>query len=190
MLRNWPSSAKVADWLDNMPEGKTANWVLGNHDNWRIGSRCYNHMYYLARIHASSKIWMWWYKINSQCKQEEEDMLRFGAGNMDGFNMIGLLLPGVAVTYNGEEIGIFLAPGVGSVPSLVIHQCNIPQPNHILGMTNTAVSWEDTVDPAGRNCGQEHFQDPGCSRSQNMKWANKFNRISTIFWIFSKQWSF
>jgi len=98
----------VADWLDNMPEGKTANWVLGNHDNWRIGSR-------------------------------------FGAGNMDGFNMIGLLLPGVAVTYNGEEIG----------------------------MTNTAVSWEDTVDPAGRNCGQEHFQDPGCSRDPErtpMQW--------------------
>ena len=26
--------------MENMPEGKTANWVLGNHDNWRIGSRC------------------------------------------------------------------------------------------------------------------------------------------------------
>ena len=54
---------------------------------------------------------------------------RFGEGNMDGFNMLSLLLPGVAVTYNGEEIG----------------------------MTNTAVSWEDTVDPAGINCGQDHF---------------------------------
>jgi len=98
----------VADWLDNMPEGKTANWVLGNHDNWRIGSR-------------------------------------FGSGNMDGFNMIGLLLPGVSVTYNGEEIG----------------------------MTNTDVSWEETVDPAGINCGQDHFQDQGCSRDPErtpMQW--------------------
>ena len=63
-------------------------------------------MYYMARIQASSKIWMWPYKINTPCTLNE-DMLRFGAGNMDGFNMIGLLLPGVAVTYNGEEIGIF-----------------------------------------------------------------------------------
>ena len=79
-------------------------------------------MYYMARIRGSSKIWMWWYKINSQCILDE-DMLRFGAGNMDGFNMIGLLLPGVAVTYNGEEIGNFLSPWViGS--SLMIHQCN------------------------------------------------------------------
>ena len=43
--------------------------------------------------------------------------------------MMSLMLPGVAVTYNGEEIG----------------------------MTNTDVSWEDTVDPAGINCGEEHF---------------------------------
>ena len=54
---------------------------------------------------------------------------RFGACNIDGFNMMSLMLPGVAVTYNGEEIG----------------------------MTNTNVSWEDTVDPAGLNCGEEHF---------------------------------
>merc|ERR1711970_375636 len=103
----------VADWLDNMPEGKTANWVLGNHDNWRVGSR-------------------------------------FGEGNMDGFNMIALLLPGVSVTYQGEEIG----------------------------MTNTNVTWEDTVDPAGRNCGEEHFQDMGCSRDPErtpMQWNSSTN---------------
>ena len=90
-----------------MPEGKIANWILGNHDYWRVGSR-------------------------------------FGAANVDGFNMLSLLLPGkwlsfvvlkhflsigVSVTYNGEEIG----------------------------MINTDISWEDTVDPAGLNCGEEHF---------------------------------
>ena len=46
---------------------------------------------------------------------------------------MSLMLPGVAVTYNGEEIG----------------------------MTNTDVSWEDTVDPAGLNCGEEHFMVRG-----------------------------
>jgi len=25
------------DWWESMPEGRTANWVLGNHDNWRLG---------------------------------------------------------------------------------------------------------------------------------------------------------
>ena len=86
----------VSNWLDRIPEGKTPNWILGNHDYWRVGSR-------------------------------------FGEANIDGFNMVSLLLPGVAVTYNGEEIG----------------------------MVNTEVSWEDTVDPAGLNCGEEHF-NVGC----------------------------
>ena len=98
----------MGDWLDNIPAGKTPNWVLGNHDNWRLGSR-------------------------------------FGPGNIDGFNMVSLLLPGVAVTYNGEEIG----------------------------MVNTEVSWEDTVDPAGLNCGEDHFMEDGCSRDPErtpMQW--------------------
>ena len=51
----------VSTWLDRIPEGKTPNWILGNHDYWRVGTR-------------------------------------FGADNIDGFNMISLLLPGVAVT--------------------------------------------------------------------------------------------
>ena len=75
---------------------------------------------------------------------------RFGEGNIDGFNMMTLLLPGVAVTYNGEEIG----------------------------MTNTMVSWEETVDPAGLNCGEDHFMDEGCSRDPErtpMQWDESFN---------------
>ncbi|XP_053600374.1 maltase A1-like [Plodia interpunctella] len=48
---------------------------------------------------------------------------RYGSSLVDGINMIVLLLPGVAVTYMGEEIG----------------------------MVDGYVSWEDTVDPAGCN---------------------------------------
>ena len=74
--------------------------------------------------------------------------------------MVSMLLPGVAVTYNGEEIG----------------------------MVNTEVSWEDTVDPAGLNCGPEHFTDEGCSRDPErtpMQW----NRDSQAgFTNASKAW--
>ena len=44
---------------------------------------------------------------------------------MDAFNLITMTLPGVAVTYQGEEIG----------------------------MVNNDISYEDTVDPSGCNCG-------------------------------------
>jgi len=91
--------AQVKDWWDNMPEGRTANWVLGNHDNWRLGTR-------------------------------------FGESRQDGFNMVALLLPGVAVTYYGEEIG----------------------------MVNTDIPFNETVDPQGLNCGKDHYQDEFCSR--------------------------
>ena len=26
----------VSNWLDRTPEGKTPNWILGNHDYWRV----------------------------------------------------------------------------------------------------------------------------------------------------------
>ncbi|XP_022114736.2 maltase 2 [Pieris rapae] len=48
---------------------------------------------------------------------------RYGSALVDGINMIVLLLPGVAVTYMDEEIG----------------------------MVDGYVSWEDTVDPSGCN---------------------------------------
>ena len=36
MISGHSIKAQVGDWLESMPEGKTANWVLGNHDNWRF----------------------------------------------------------------------------------------------------------------------------------------------------------
>ncbi|XP_050092930.1 maltase A3-like [Anopheles aquasalis] len=55
---------------------------------------------------------------------------RFGDGMIDGMNMILLSLPGVAVTYNGEEIG----------------------------MDDVWISYNDTVDPAACNAGPDRYQ--------------------------------
>lgn len=62
---------------------------------------------------------------------------RFGAHLVDPFNMMLLLLPGNAVTYYGEEIG----------------------------MMDAEISWEDTVDPPGCAAGEDRYKlfsrDPG-----------------------------
>ncbi len=47
---------------------------------------------------------------------------RFGEGLVDAFNMLTLTLPGVTVTYYGEEIGM---------------------------LNNMDITYEQTVDPAG-----------------------------------------
>jgi len=54
---------------------------------------------------------------------------RFVPELVDGMNIIGQLLPGVSVTYNGEEIG----------------------------MENTYITWEQCVDPQGINAGPEGY---------------------------------
>jgi len=51
--------------------------------------------------------------------------------------MLNLFLPGVAITYYGEEIGM---------------------------LNNMDIDFEQTVDPAGCNCGPENYNDYGCSR--------------------------
>ncbi|XP_052898991.1 maltase 1-like [Anopheles moucheti] len=79
-------------WLENLPRGKISNWVLGNHDQPRIGSR-------------------------------------YGEARIDAMNVLLLTLPGVAVTYNGEEIGM------------------------VDYRYNPKLSWEDSVDPQGCKAG-------------------------------------
>uniref|UniRef100_A0A2S2PDA4 Maltase 2 n=1 Tax=Schizaphis graminum TaxID=13262 RepID=A0A2S2PDA4_SCHGA len=83
----------VNSWLDVMPDGKCANWVIGNHDQPRVATR-------------------------------------FGGEMVDAMNMLNMLLPGVAFTYMGEEIG----------------------------MSDTAVRWDQTVDPRGLNAGPNGFR--------------------------------
>jgi alpha-glucosidase len=67
---------------------------------------------------------------------------------MDAANMINLLIRGTAVTYYGEEIG----------------------------MVDTWISWEDTVDPAGCNMGEDRYEafsrDPARTPFQ---WDNSKN---------------
>lgn len=85
----------IDNWMWSLPKGKTANWVMGNHDKPRVASR-------------------------------------FGFERHDGMMAIELTLPGVAVTYNGEEIG------------MVDHR---------------EISWEDTKDPQACNAGREGYEE-------------------------------
>jgi alpha-glucosidase len=94
-----PSSAQdissiLNEYLDRMTDGRTSNWVLGNHDQHRVASR-------------------------------------FTPELVDGMNFIGQLLPGVGVTYYGEEIG----------------------------MEDTYITWEQCVDPQGINAGPDGYLD-------------------------------
>ncbi|KAM7343690.1 maltase A3-like [Cochliomyia hominivorax] len=101
----------IKSWLTNMPAGKTANWVMGNHDRRRVGSR-------------------------------------YGENRIDLMNMLQMFLPGVSVTYMGEEIG----------------------------MVDFDVSWEDSVDPAACNSNpniyEQFTRDPARTPFQ---WSNTAN---------------
>ncbi|XP_046471324.1 alpha-glucosidase-like [Neodiprion pinetum] len=84
----------IDEWLDNVPDNGTSNWVIGNHDQSRVASR-------------------------------------YSPEQVDAMNMINLLLPGVSVTYYGEEIG----------------------------MEDQWISWEDTQDPQGCGADEDTYED-------------------------------
>ncbi|KAL0120271.1 hypothetical protein PUN28_008138 [Cardiocondyla obscurior] len=84
---------KIDRWMNSMPSGKIANWVLGNHDNPRVGSRF--------------------------------------PDRSDHMVMLSMVLPGLAVAYNGDEIGM---------------------------LDKRDISWQDTVDPQACNAGEAQYQ--------------------------------
>ncbi|XP_044254966.1 maltase 2-like [Tribolium madens] len=71
-VQRWASAYDIVEsinkWLREIPEIYASSWVLSNHDNHRVATRC-------------------------------------GSKNVDGFNMLKAILPGIDVTYYGEEIG-------------------------------------------------------------------------------------
>ncbi|XP_057336099.1 alpha-glucosidase-like [Microplitis mediator] len=83
----------IDGYLNELPSGALPNWVVGNHDNRRTGSR-----------------------LNSRW--------------IDQINMIAAVLPGVAIIYNGDEIGMIDRP----------------------------MAWNETLDPAGINAGPLNYK--------------------------------
>lgn len=83
----------INKWLTYMPRDKQANWVIGNHDQPRVGSR-------------------------------------YGTERIDVINTLLMTVPGIAITYYGEEIGM---------------------------VNYNDISWEDTKDPAAKNTNPKVF---------------------------------
>jgi alpha-glucosidase len=77
---------RIDNWLNRVPRGSHANWVLGNHDQHRMATR-------------------------------------LGVERGDLLNIMLQTLPGIAVTYQGEE----------------------------MMLENTHLTWEETVDPSACN---------------------------------------
>ncbi|XP_034948198.1 alpha-glucosidase-like [Chelonus insularis] len=98
----------IDGWLNIVPAGYQANWVVDNHDNNRATTR-------------------------------------FGRKRADQIIMLAAILPGVGVIYYGNEIG----------------------------MEDTWLSWNETVDPVGCNAGPEKYyltsRDP---ERTPMQWNN------------------
>nr|XP_029715143.1 maltase 2-like [Aedes albopictus] len=132
MINQISSSSNAADfkavvdgWLDSMPKGGNANWVLGNHDRPRIASR-------------------------------------FGADRAASFAIMEMTLPGIAVIYYGEEIGM---------------------------EDYRDISFEDTQDPQAANTNPEIYQlytrDPVRTPMQwdNSSYAGFTSSVAEKTWL-------
>ncbi|XP_033154272.1 maltase A3 [Drosophila mauritiana] len=112
----------INSWLSQMPAGQTANWVMGNHDQRRVGSR-------------------------------------YGENRIDLMNMLQMFLPGVSITYQGEE----------------------------LGMTDLDISWEDSRDPAACNSNSDIYEqftrDPARTPFQWSDEANAGFSTNATTWL-------
>ncbi|CRL00644.1 CLUMA_CG013904, isoform A [Clunio marinus] len=103
---------EIDNWITAVPSGGVSNWVLGNHDKPRFGSR-------------------------------------YGVERIDGMMMLLLTLPGVAVTYNGDEIGMLDYRDISWDITLDPQACNTNNPNDFKWASRdperTPFQWDDTA---------------------------------------------
>lgn len=83
----------IDDWLFLL-DGKKSNWVLGNHDKSRVGTR-------------------------------------YGVELVDSMNALLMTLPGIAVTYNGDEIGMIDHPSIDYEHTQDPQACNFKDPAYL-----------------------------------------------------------
>lgn len=107
----WDVKNTVDHWFSEMPTRYTANWVVS-------ALRAESPFHFLSLSPP---------KLGNH--DQHRVATRYGQGRADGMNMLSLSLPGVAVTYNGEEIA----------------------------MENGEVSWEQGQDPQACNGRPEDF---------------------------------
>ncbi|XP_033252310.1 maltase A3-like [Drosophila miranda] len=81
----------INNWLNLMPAGKSANWVVS------AIARLQPHSHGIQSVTHSDQ-------IGNHVKNRVGS--RFGANRVDLFNILLLTLPGCSITYNGEEIGM------------------------------------------------------------------------------------
>lgn len=100
----------IEAWIDGMPNGK------GIHANWVVRSIfCCIHNKYGKK--SFSKVLCFYFQLGNHDQRRLAS--RYDPSRVDVFNILLKTLPGITVTYYGEEIG----------------------------MTDVFISWEDTVDP-------------------------------------------
>jgi alpha-glucosidase len=94
-----PSSAQdfnnlVHQWVDNVPDGRQSNWVVSNLRDWT------EQLLTCEVIYTPSNV------LQAGNHDNPRVATRYGSAMVDAVNMLVTLLPGTAVTYNGEEIGM------------------------------------------------------------------------------------
>lgn len=77
----------VNEWLNQMPSNYIANWIVSTN---------------FPNLHNTPKFFKTFQLGN---RDNHRVASRLGPKNVDGFNMLAALLPGILITYNGEEVG-------------------------------------------------------------------------------------